>query len=357
MRITGIGFLAVGQSQMNVLDASTVSRSTTGHVSGVTVAAGKLIVTDESNHRILVWNQIPHAHGAPADLVLGQADFTSHDPNRGGAVSEGSMNHPLGAWSDGTRLAVADGDNHRVLIWNTFPTGNGQNADLVLGQTSLTTATDPGATPTATSISRASLVEVVDGKLIVSDKGFSRLLIWNAFPTANGQAASVVVGQPNMTTSVPGAGANGLNGPAQVAWDGEHLWVADTDNNRVVRYSGIPTSDGEASDVVLGQPDFDTTTSGSSQATMNGPWGIATVGAELYVADSLNNRVLAWDSLPLTNGDNPDAVYGQNNFSSSGVVNPPVYESTIASPRELHFSNGTLIRAEYGNSRAILGPH
>jgi hypothetical protein len=32
------------------------------------------------------------------------------------------------------KLIVADAWNHRVLIWNEFPTQNGQPADVVIGQ-------------------------------------------------------------------------------------------------------------------------------------------------------------------------------------------------------------------------------
>ena len=40
-------------------------------------------------------------------------------------------------------------------------------------------------------------------RLFVSDLGFNRVLIWNTIPTANGQAADVVVGQPDMVSSIP----------------------------------------------------------------------------------------------------------------------------------------------------------
>ena len=38
---------------------------------------------------------------------------------------------------------VADTDNNRVLIWNSIPTTNGANADLVLGQDNFTTVRQP----------------------------------------------------------------------------------------------------------------------------------------------------------------------------------------------------------------------
>jgi DNA-binding beta-propeller fold protein YncE len=107
---------------------------------------GKLLVADSGHNRVLVWNQIPLTSGQPADLVLGQPDFTSCDANapmsQGGAslVSNRSLAAPVGLWTDGTRLVVIDAGNHRALIWNSFPRSNFQPADLVLGQPDFTTA-------------------------------------------------------------------------------------------------------------------------------------------------------------------------------------------------------------------------
>ena len=40
--------------------------------------------------------------------------------------------------------------------------------------------------------------------------------------------------------------------------DGGRLFVADTQNSRVLIYNSIPASSGATPDVVVGQPDFDT---------------------------------------------------------------------------------------------------
>jgi uncharacterized protein (TIGR03437 family) len=87
------------------------------------------------------------------------------------------------------------------------------------------------------------------------------VLIWNRIPTTNNQPADVVVGQPNFkTTSVPGNTPNSksMRGPQGVWIQNGRLYVADTGNNRVLIYNQIPTSNGAAADVVLGAPDFTT---------------------------------------------------------------------------------------------------
>jgi len=81
------------------------------------------IVADSSNHRVLIWNSIPTSTQEIPDLVVGQPDLSSNFANNGG-VSSRSLNVPLGVFSDGTRLFVAERLNHRVLIWNTIPTSD-----------------------------------------------------------------------------------------------------------------------------------------------------------------------------------------------------------------------------------------
>jgi hypothetical protein len=118
--------------------------------SDVTFAGGKLIVADTNNHRVLIYNAVPSASGAPADVVIGQATSSGNAANRGGTVGELGLNGPLGVWSDGTRLLVADTGNHRVLMWESVPTDANAVPKIVLGQASRSSAT---AATTATGMS------------------------------------------------------------------------------------------------------------------------------------------------------------------------------------------------------------
>lgn len=141
--------LVLGVSNFTTVGAGTCSSTDLSGSEGVSTANGKLFVADEGHHRVLIWNTIPTSNNTPADIVLGQADFTTCSPNRGGPTpTANSLSTPGGVWSDGTRLFVADSYNGRVLIWNSIPTTNGQPADLVLGQSSMesavSTATEGG---------------------------------------------------------------------------------------------------------------------------------------------------------------------------------------------------------------------
>lgn len=169
--------------------------------------------------------------------------MTSCAQNRGAAATANSLSLPSAVWSDGTRLVVADTLNNRVLIWNSFPTSNGQAADLVLGQADFVSA-DPNRSsavnppPAANTLQFPQLgVYVLNNQLFVADAYNHRVMIWNSFPTSNGQAANAVIGQPNFTSNTPGTTATTLNQPSGVFAVGTQLFVTDTNNNRVMIYN------------------------------------------------------------------------------------------------------------------------
>src|SRR5260221_14544868 len=67
---------------------------TGGNMGGIFVdSMGRLLVSDNANNRVLIWNSIPTTNGAAANLVLGQPDFSSSTLNNGGR-SASSMNRP-----------------------------------------------------------------------------------------------------------------------------------------------------------------------------------------------------------------------------------------------------------------------
>jgi len=135
-----------------------------------------LIVADGDNNRVLIWNAFPTTNFAQADVVLGQAGFGTN----GYGVGASKLYYPQSLHSNGTQLFVADGDNNRVLIWDTLPTANGQPADKVLGQADMDSDLTNGgsATPTATGLDFPSGVYAFGNRLLVSDDGNGRYLIF-----------------------------------------------------------------------------------------------------------------------------------------------------------------------------------
>lgn len=340
-----------------------------------------LVVSDTDNNRVLLWKTVPTVPDQPADIVLGQPNFTTAAIG----LSSSGLRGPQGVWVQGTRLFVADTQNHRVLIWNSIPTSNNQPADVVLGEPNFTSA--PPATVSdlpATASNLFSPVSVTsDGQRVyVTDLGHNRVLIWNSIPTQNGQAADVVVGQPNMTTEgdnnysgtcvTNGTDSDGyptypagcqsfcpsvstdadnnpifpircgytLSYPRYALSDGQRLFIADSGNDRVLVYDSIPTTNGVKYDRNLGQVDEysdQVTTSTdtfrpdanileSSADTIRTPYGLAWDGTNLYVSDPYDVRILVFTpgspNIPITGVTNGASLntYAVGTVSITGTI-------------------------------------
>ncbi len=266
-----------------------ITSSNLGTYPCVAAVDGKLLVADPGRNRILLWSPGPTTNGASPSLLLGQ---TSPTAGSGGNAST-QLRGPCGMWSDGTKLVVADTFNHRVLIWTTFPTTYGEAADLVLGHTDFGVSTAP-ASPSDSRLKHPSDVWSDGTRLVVADGSHHRVLIWTTFPTQNGQAADLVLGQESFTTATTGLSQTTMSGPTRVTGNADALFVADSSNDRVLVFAPIPTTTGAAATYVLGQPDF---TSGANNpsptaTSLDTPMEVEIVGDYLWVGDQAHGRAL-----------------------------------------------------------------
>ena len=322
------------------------------------VAGDKLVVADYYNSRILIWNTIPTSNQQAADVVVGQANMTSSACNAGG-ISAQTLCYPSSVHSDGTRLVVSDEGNHRVLIWTTIPSTNGEAADLVLGQPDMISNNDnQGAGPTATSLSYPACVWISGSHLFVADGANNRVLIWNSFPTSNAAAANVVMGQANMTSNTNGVSATAFDYPYMVSVHNNKVYVSDFVNNRVVVWNNIPSANATAASVVIGQPNMNSKTannSGVGANTLFEPGGVAVdEQGRLYVVDFSNNRILVWNQTPTTNGSSASMVLGQTDFTSNaGNQGGAPSESSLFSPWGITTHDGKLWISDFGNHRVL----
>ena len=183
---------------------------------------------------------------------------------------------------------------------------NGQPADLILGPLGFEQSGGPSF------LHHPGSVETDGTRLFVADTRNNRVLIWNTIPTTNYAPADVVVGQPDMYSSTTRCSQRGLAWPMSVATDGQKLYVADTNNNRVLIWNTIPTTNYQPADIVLGQPDFDSweLPDETTPSSMVHPWSVETDGQRLYVADTGQSRVLIWNSIPTQNNQPADLVIG-----------------------------------------------
>ena len=343
------------------------SRETIGGVAGVAFGGDILVIADGNrvgsqpvNNRVLIYRNVSSFVPAPdaeldqtsvcpacvgvADVVLGQPDFDTFVPG----VMAG-MQNPTGVATDGVRIAVADTDNNRVLLWNSIPTQNGTLPDVVLGQDGL----DSNAPGTSNKTMRGPQGVWLDGgRLFVADTQNSRVLIYNSIPTSNGATSNVVVGQPDfdtrpepdLTQSNVSASATAMLDPVSVTVSNGRMFVTDLGFNRVLIFNSVPTSNAAAANIVIGQPDMDSQRPNNSAAlcsepeappaeeddtsdddtlppvrcdrTLSFPRFAISDGKSLFISDGGNDRILVFNEVPTENAARPDAVIGQKDFET-----------------------------------------
>lgn len=283
----------------------------------VDTCGSKLVVADSANNRVLIWNTLPTANQTAADVVVGQPNMTSN----ASSTTQSTYDYPESVACSGNRLAVADYSNNRTLVYNTIPTTNGANASLVLGQPDFTTGIQP-LSASASNNQGPTSVTATDTKLVTSDDGgWSRILIWNTFPTANNAAASIVLGKTDFTTTTNGStSAATLNAPYLGRFRGDYFLVADEGNYRVLVWNAATLSNGKAADIVVGQPDGTTTNSPSAvnAKTFGSPGAADWDGDHLIVTDNDQNRILIWNGMPATGQTDADVVIGAPDFTTGG---------------------------------------
>lgn len=283
--LTGQGArITIGQRTFTSQDTGNPSATQLGSSSGVAYANNTLFVVDSNhvqalpvNNRVLIYQNISQYNLNPANPIpqQGQRCAVCVGGDNGGAanlvlgqpdfvttltnLTQSGMRTPTGIATDGNMLALADTDNNRVVIWKSIPTVNSQNPDLVLGQPDFVTG--KGGLDNK-SFRGPQGVWIQGARFFVADTQNHRVMIWNSIPTTNNQAADVVLGEPNFNTA-PAATvsdsapqANNLFSPVSVTSDGQRLYVTDLGHNRVLIWNSMPTQNQQPADVVVGQPDM-----------------------------------------------------------------------------------------------------
>ncbi|MCB0941744.1 MAG: NHL repeat-containing protein [Mycobacterium sp.] len=272
---------------------------------GVLIHDGRLVVADAWHHRILVWDTVPQADDVAPDLVLGQPDASAVQENRGRACSASTFYWPFGIALVGSTFWVADTGNRRLLGWSTGIPDPDQPADIVLGQPDPSAREENrGGAAGPASFRWPHDITGNEDLMLVADAGDHRILGWSPPPAAD-RDADLVLGQPDFTTAEEWPYGPHTNDrfrfPYAVCLDGGGLAVADTANNRVLLWDGVPDprkGAGRGADHVLAQPDFgsngENRWTSVQRDTLCWPYGLSMRGDTLAVADSGNNRVMLW---------------------------------------------------------------
>jgi len=266
------------------------------HPGNVATDGTRLLLADRNNNRVLIWNTIPDRNVEP-DIVLGQDNFYTN--NAGTGLNR--MNWPVGVSAADGKVVVADTYNNRILIWNAFPTSNGQPADLSIKLNKFGEIKERIEWPWAVW---------TDGKKLVVTSTVdvpSSVLIWNTFPTTNDQKPDLY-----LRGKSPDDGAEHFGTPRSIGTDGRSYLVIGDHNAKASRIPGggnffwipFPTADNEPYDFFMTAP--------IAPQVM---WGgvKSTDGKFITVSDPY---VFIWNSVP-EEAMYPDLIVGKTRYAFS----------------------------------------
>ncbi len=300
--------------------------------------------------------------------VLGQTNLSNNGLN---LVQGVGMNSPAGVALDARagqlHLYIADAGNSRILAWPDVASyQNGDAPALVLGQSSAQASGAYGIGAKGFNGPVSLAVDPTTGNLFVADFGNNRVLRFpSPFDNPTRIEPDTVYGQASFNTfSATAAAATSLKQPRAVAVDASgNLWVADTGNNRILRFgaSSLSTPAPVAADTVIGQKDFVSSLANAggvvSASGMDTPAGLAfDAQGNLYVSDYNNTRVIRFPA-PLGPGSGAAvaaAVWGESNLTSRGVP-PQATSSSIGGPQGISVdANGNLYVAVPKDNRVMV---
>ena len=298
-------------------------------------------VADDNNNRIMVFDVTSITNGENAVNVLGQSSFTTSTA----AITQSGLNliimrDTIALDSTNSRLFVSDYSNHRVMVFDVASITNGENAVNVLGQSDFTTRTRG---TTQSKLKNPTGLAYVSPNLYVSDNNNHRVMVFDVTSITDGENAVNVLGQSDFTTATTGTTQSKLSGPSAIAYLSPNLYVASDGNHRVMVFDVSSITDGENAVNVLGQSDFTTGTNGTTQSKLNTPEAVQIIGSNLYVSDNNNNRIMIFDVSSITDGENAVNVLGQSSFTTStssltqSGLNMPIVSNRIAE-RSLDFT-------------------
>jgi len=385
--------------------AKTVSFSPNGSFLRAGIAfdrQGNLWVADPGNNRVLRFPLSQLAAGTiepVADRVIGQPDFVSNGaPNCSPCQTNLSvLLQPQSiAFDANGALYVADG-YARVLY---YPDASIQtSASQVLGVVPASTTGQPPSFPNdfslGNSFQNAPLGVFATGNAIFVADAVAHRVVRYTTPagfvrsdTAPSPKIEGVIGQADLFSGKTNRGmiepdATTLNTPLGGGFDtAGNLWVADTNNNRLLSYPASVNLNFTAANLVIGQTDFPFDTpnliEGREVWFLNGSSAGGGIVVDknsnpphLYIADTFNNRILGFRDARAVGADarslltqKADLVIGQpaGDFFRSLVNYPngdPDLPTATGLLRPIGLAvddSGNLWVADSGNGRVLRFP-
>ncbi len=257
-------------------------------------SAGNIYAADSENHRICKWSS--------AGAAIGWIGGGNTGWQTAGTSASGAGDHwfarPYGVFvTTGGDIYVADRDNHRISKWD----GTGQLVGWIGGGLNgWQTGSAPVAGTDFKSFQSPRGIFVSSaGDLFVADTGNNRIAKWDGSGTAAGWIGGAA--DAWQTTAAPASGSDyrSFSQPSGVWADSSgNIFVADTGNCRVSKWSGTGTAAGWIGGAQNGWQTGTAPASGTDYQSFVSPAGIyVDATGRIVVADSGAGCVFMWSGL------------------------------------------------------------
>ena len=367
--------------------------------------SGNLWVADVLNNRVLGFpsSQLVANNPLPkAAFVIGQTSFNFNQlPSNQSQSNLAFLADPTSVAADSQGNLYVSDQGARVIQY-LAPIAIGESGKVVLGIPP--TATTEPVYPTASTLGSLNAagngfngspqgVFVLNGaqgaSVFVCDSPQNRVVRYDTFAAtwavaapANSPIQNGLTGQPSSTV---GQANQGQINPSNATFsypvagairpDTGDMWIVDQSNNRVVAFAPQGGGAFNTASQLVGQTDFIYGTANlivGSEIWVSGGGGVAidstSTPPHLYVADTLNNRILAFNNaynVGISSGmltQKADLVIGQADLLHS-TINSPNGAAGQPSATGLYLpvgvavdASGNLWVADSGNGRALRFP-
>ncbi len=331
---------------------------------GVFLKDNRLFVADTAQNRLFIWHSLPQDVHQDPDVVLGQPAKADTGRNAGGGISASTLFYPSGIWSDGKCLIVADAWNHRVLIWHSLPTVDGQPADVVIGQPDFH-KNDPNVegisvAPTARSLYWPYGVCSDGHHLWIADTGNRRVLFYESIPRENYAPADRVIGKSSFSERDYDHRDSIWPYSVKIGPQGA-LAITDTQYYRVLLWKDWQQAFRQKADSIIGQASFEG--NGQNQFgwfpkanTLNWCYDTCFYRDGLWVADTGNSRVLWFPRVPEDHNGAAENLIGQKDFTTGSENKDTIWstEDSLYWPFQVCIEQQTMVIADTGNHRIVI---
>ena len=239
---------------------------------------GFLYVNDGSCSRVMVFNVNPGtiSSGMDASYVLGQPDFTTSNSDQ---LTANSTNAPdySGLTFDNVhkRLFVIDSYYNRVMIFDmSHGVSTNMDASYVLGQPDLTTYNNGSCSVNSFEYNEGIGYDPKNQELFIEDEICNRVMIFDLSQAIiNGMNASMVLGQPDFTSSnYPATSQSSIKYPYDTNIDFDNtnntFYFGDGYNNRTLPFSFVKINQDVLPNPSLNQAYSQTISHSNSQGTV-----------------------------------------------------------------------------------------